>query len=78
MCWHYLIVFILSLVVFVCDWDTWYPLKNWTPVGNFWMLLLGGQVFNLYTAWSLMGIYVHMESWSYLMVYTDVKQYQHR
>ena len=31
MCWRYFIFFTLCLVVFVCDWDTWDPLKIDTP-----------------------------------------------
>ena len=43
-CWRYLIVFILGIVIFFCDWDNWAPHKNWIPLSNFWTMLLSGQL----------------------------------
>ena len=38
------LLFALCIVVFVCDWDTWAPLKNWIPLGHLWLLVLRVQI----------------------------------
>ena len=51
MCRCYLFVLIFGLIVFVCDWGTWDPLKIWIPLDNICLLLLSVQVF--YPAYDL-------------------------
>ena len=74
-CWKYFIFFTLCLVVFVCDWYVWDPLK----IG--YLLVISGcfslvaKSFTLDMTWSFIGSYIHMKVWSYFPVARDVKWY---